>query len=259
VLQACTTDSRRSLENFDTLDDKKCGGSKRMFKWNNKFYVDEMSGRCEPRNFRPKSAEWFITSLENAKGRAPTAAELKQLVKFTFKTDEGLQLDQNLQCVVHKAAGELGIGQIPEDSDFRFVDWYPDNRRSPCCGYHCQTCPGGLPEDASPYYCAKNSPVRPSRTAAAAHARKRALAPLHALACLPCRLCAACLRDARMCMQCVHAVRVHARPITPAQPALCQRRPALCRRAPPCGSTRGRTATWSTHRATPTRTASKPS
>jgi hypothetical protein len=61
---------------------------------------------------------------------------------------------------VHTAAAELGIGQIPEDNDFRFVDWYPGPDRYPCCGYHCQTCPGGLGEDADPYYCANNSPVR---------------------------------------------------------------------------------------------------
>ena len=32
-------------------------------------------------------------------------------------------MGQNLECVVHKAAAELGIGEIPEDNDFRFADW----------------------------------------------------------------------------------------------------------------------------------------
>ena len=50
--------------------------------------------------------------------------------------------------------------QVPEDQDFRFVDWYPDEHRSSCCGYHCQKCPGGLSKDAEPYFCANDSPVR---------------------------------------------------------------------------------------------------
>jgi hypothetical protein len=98
--------------------------------------------------------------MANAKGRAPNAAEDPQLLKCTFKTTEGLKLDQNLECVAHNAASELGIGSIPEDNDFRFVDWYPEADRAPCCGYHCQTCPGGLGETADPYYCANDSPVR---------------------------------------------------------------------------------------------------
>jgi hypothetical protein len=98
--------------------------------------------------------------MSNAKGRQPTQAEHQELLKCTWKTKEGLEMDQNLECVVHKTAAELGIGQIPEDNDFRFVDWYPDSSRYPCCGYHCQTCPGGLGEDADPYYCANKSPVR---------------------------------------------------------------------------------------------------
>ena len=32
-------------------------------------------------------------------------------------------MGNNLECVVHKAAAELGIGEIPEDNDFRFADW----------------------------------------------------------------------------------------------------------------------------------------
>jgi hypothetical protein len=81
-------------------------------------------------------------------------------------------------------------GAIPEDNDFRFVDWTPDASRAPCCGYHCQTCPGGLIGEkevdgaeevddyeelddyevkdddkevdgaGNPYYCANQSPVR---------------------------------------------------------------------------------------------------
>ena len=57
-------------------------------------------------------------------------------------------------CAQHSCCA----GEIPEDNDFQFVDWYPDSSRYPCCGYHCQTCPGGLGENADPYYCANNSP-----------------------------------------------------------------------------------------------------
>ena len=52
----------------------------------------------------------FITSFANAKGRAPTDAEAEQLLKCTFQSKAGLEMDQNMECVVHKAAAELGIG-----------------------------------------------------------------------------------------------------------------------------------------------------
>ena len=60
---------------------------------------------------------------------------------------------------------QCSAGEIPEDNDFRFVDWFPepvgaDDGRFPCCGYHCQLCPGGLGENGDPYFCANNSPVR---------------------------------------------------------------------------------------------------
>ena len=32
-------------------------------------------------------------------------------------------MGNNLECVVHRGAAELGIGEIPEDNDFRFADW----------------------------------------------------------------------------------------------------------------------------------------
>jgi hypothetical protein len=69
-------------------------------------------------------------------------------------------MDQNLECVVRNAAADLGIGEIPRDNDFRFVDCYPNNDRAPCCGYHYnETCPGGLGEEAEPIT-GNNSPVR---------------------------------------------------------------------------------------------------
>ena len=48
-----------------------------MFQWNNSYYQDVTSGKCEPRKVSPEDAEWFPTSDVNAKGRAPNAKEEK--------------------------------------------------------------------------------------------------------------------------------------------------------------------------------------
>jgi hypothetical protein len=92
----------------------------------------------------------------NSKGRSPDEAEEAELAKCPWTSQSGFEMGKNLQCVVHRGAAELGIGEIPEDNDFRFVDWKPDSSRYPCCGYHCQTCAGNDNED--PYYC-PNSPA----------------------------------------------------------------------------------------------------
>jgi hypothetical protein len=52
----------------------------------------------------------FLTSLANSKGRAPTDSEASQLLKCTFQTKAGLDMDQNMECVVHKGASDLDIG-----------------------------------------------------------------------------------------------------------------------------------------------------
>jgi hypothetical protein len=74
-------------------------------------------------NVSPSNAEWFPTSDVNAKGRAPNEKEDAALAKCTWQSKAGRAMGQNLECVVHRGAAELGIGEIPEDNDFRFVDW----------------------------------------------------------------------------------------------------------------------------------------
>ena len=48
---------------------------------------------------------------------------LQALAKCTWNTEQGQKMGNNLECVVHRGAAELGIGEIPEDNDFRFADW----------------------------------------------------------------------------------------------------------------------------------------
>lgn len=49
--------------------------------------------------------------LTNSKGRPPTEAEEEQFFdKCTFTSADGRKLGQNLECLVHDQATELGIG-----------------------------------------------------------------------------------------------------------------------------------------------------
>ena len=73
--QACTTDGKQPKKAPKNPLDKKCKGEKRMFQWNNSYFQDVTSGKCEPRKVSPEDAEWFPTSDVNAKGRAPNAKE----------------------------------------------------------------------------------------------------------------------------------------------------------------------------------------
>ena len=122
-LQACTTDGAAAKNAPKDPKDKGCGGNQRMFKWTNSYFHDVTSGKCEPRAVSPANAEWFPTSDVNAKGREPNDKEAAVLAGCTWQTPQGKAFGQNLECVVHRGAAELGIGEIPEDNDFRFVDW----------------------------------------------------------------------------------------------------------------------------------------
>ena len=52
----------------------------------------------------------FVTSLANAKGRAPNEAEDAQLAQCVWRSAAGAALGQQLEGVVHTAAAKLGIG-----------------------------------------------------------------------------------------------------------------------------------------------------
>ena len=77
IVQACTTAGKQPKNAPKNPLDKKCNGGKRMFQWNNSYFQDVTSGKCEPRKVSPENAEWYPTSDENAKGRAPNAKEDK--------------------------------------------------------------------------------------------------------------------------------------------------------------------------------------
>ena len=77
IVQACTTAGKQPKNPPNNPLDKKCNGGKRMFQWNNSYFQDVTSGKCEPRKVSPENAEWYPTSDENAKGRAPNAKEDK--------------------------------------------------------------------------------------------------------------------------------------------------------------------------------------
>jgi hypothetical protein len=62
--------------------------------------------------FKAPFACRFPTSYDGSKGRQPTDSEAEQLLECTFKTSDGLKMDQNLECVVTKAASDLNIGAI---------------------------------------------------------------------------------------------------------------------------------------------------
>lgn len=51
-----------------------------------------------------------MTSLKNAKGRAPDDDEEEQLESCAFISDDGREMGNNLQCVVSKGASIYDIG-----------------------------------------------------------------------------------------------------------------------------------------------------
>jgi hypothetical protein len=62
LLQACTTDGKQ-LKNAPGIPGKGCKGDKAMFKWDNSYFQNVKSGKCEPRNHRPQEAEWCVCLL----------------------------------------------------------------------------------------------------------------------------------------------------------------------------------------------------
>ena len=64
-LQACTTDgeAKKSGKQVTDIPSKSCGGTKRMFQWVNSYFIDATAGKCVPRDFRSREAEWCDPNL----------------------------------------------------------------------------------------------------------------------------------------------------------------------------------------------------
>ena len=65
---------------------------------------DMLSGSCTPRPAPPTDGNGNPTSTEGGHGRTPSAAQRREMRQCSFRSPEGLELADSLQCQVRLSA-----------------------------------------------------------------------------------------------------------------------------------------------------------